>query len=125
MNIFLWENFNEIKSKRLEILNNPIRKKFCAGVISKCEHKFRLNFINKLNNYKKVDMGGRCYNNMNGRVIDKIKFFNEYKFSIAMENSEGDGMRVKKLLIHLEEELYLYIMEIILLMNIKKKKHIY
>ena len=55
---------------------------------------------------------------MNGRVIDKIKFFNEYKFSIAMENSEGDGMRVKKLLIHLEEELYLYIMEIILLMNI-------
>ena len=97
MNIFLWENFNEIKSKRLEILNNPIRKKFCAGVISKCEHKFRLNFINKLNNYKKVDMGGRCYNNMNGRVIDKIKFFNEYKFSIAMENSEGDGYISEKI----------------------------
>ena len=42
-------------------------------------------------------MGGRCYNNMNGRVIDKIKFFNEYKFSIAMENSEGDGYISEKI----------------------------
>ena len=42
-------------------------------------------------------MGGRCFNNMNGRVIDKIKFFNEYKISIAMENSEGDGYISEKI----------------------------
>ena len=39
-NLFLWENFDEIDSKRLEVINSPIRKKFCAGVISKCEYLF-------------------------------------------------------------------------------------
>ena len=97
MNIFLWENFGEIDKKRLEVINSPIRKKFCAAVISKCEYVFRLDFIKKLNNYKKVDMGGRCYNNMYGRIIDKIEFFEEYKFSIAMKNSEGDGYISEKM----------------------------
>ena len=97
MNIFFWENFNEIDSKRFEVINNPIRKKFCAAVISNCEAKFRLDFINKLNNYKKVDMGGICYNNMNERIKDKINFLSEYKFSIAMENSEGDGYVTEKI----------------------------
>ena len=97
MNLFFWQNFNEIDSKRLEVLNNPIRKKFCAGVISKCEHKFRLNFINKLNNYKKVDMGGFCTNNIHRKVKNKIQFLSEYKFSIAMENSRGDGYLSEKI----------------------------
>ena len=42
-------------------------------------------------------MGGRCYNNIIGRIIDKIKFFNENKFSIAMENSEGGGYISEKI----------------------------
>ena len=93
MNIFFWQNFNEIDSKRLEVLNNPIRKKFCAAVISNCHipYLFRIDFINKLNNYKTVDMGGKCYNNIHGEVKNKIQFLSQYKFSIAMENSLGDG----------------------------------
>ena len=100
MNLFFWENFNEIDKKRLEVLNSPIRKKFCAAVISNCGevYRFRLRFIDKLGNkYKKVDMGGGCNNNINRRVWNKIEFLNEYKFSIAMENSRGDGYISEKI----------------------------
>ena len=96
-NIFFWMNFNEIDSKRLEVINSPIRKKFCAAVISDCIAKFRLNFINKLNHYKKVDMGGNCNNNVHGKIKNKIKFLSEYKFSFAMENSDGDGYISEKI----------------------------
>ena len=98
MYIFPNVNFSEINEKRLEILNNPIRKKFCAAVISNCKGLFRLDFIKKLNNYKKVDMGGKCFNNLNRKIKEKIKFLNEYKFSIAMENSEGDGYISEKII---------------------------
>jgi hypothetical protein len=50
-----------------------------------------------LNKYKKVDMGG-SYNNNVGKVIDKVKFLTDYKFSIAMENSEGDGYMSEKII---------------------------
>ena len=99
MNIFFWQNFKEINAMRLGVLYRPIRKKFCAAVISNCEEgfTFRIDFINKLNNYKKVDMGGKCYTNIHGKVRNKIKFLSKYKFSIAMENSRGDGYLSEKI----------------------------
>ena len=51
--IFFWTYFKGIDKKRKEILKNPIRKNFCAAVISDCKDEithFRLNFIDKLNN---------------------------------------------------------------------------
>ena len=42
-------------------------------------------------------MGGRCRNNINGFVSDKIEFLSNYKFSIAMENSDGDGYLSEKI----------------------------
>ena len=42
-------------------------------------------------------MGGKCNNNVNGTVRDKIKFLSEYKFSVAMENSEGNGYITEKI----------------------------
>ena len=42
-------------------------------------------------------MGGKCYNNIGRRVKNKIKFLMEYKFSIAMENSGGDGYITEKI----------------------------
>ena len=42
-------------------------------------------------------MGGRYNNNINGKVKNKIKFLSSYKFSIAMENSEGDGYTSEKI----------------------------
>ena len=97
--IFLWEDFNNIQKIRKKILNSPIRKKFCAALISNSHisDKFRLKFIEELNKFKKIDMGGKYKNNLGKRIKNKIKFFSKYKFSISMENSSGDGYISEKI----------------------------
>ena len=42
-------------------------------------------------------MGGAVGNNIRESIKDKIKFFSSYKFSIAMENSNGDGYISEKI----------------------------
>ena len=85
---------------RKKIYKSKIRKKFCGAVISnfKSSDKFRIKFINELNKYKTIDMGGKYMNNVGGKVKNKIKFLSLYKFSIAMENSEGQGYISEKIL---------------------------
>jgi hypothetical protein len=56
-----------------------------------------MKFIDELNKYKKVDMGGIYLNNVGGPVANKIEFLSSYKFSIAMENTEGDGYISEKI----------------------------
>ena len=89
----------DIEKIRHEAIKNK-RKYFCAAVISNQESSsyFRLNFIKELNNYKKVHMGGRAFNNIGRIVDDKIKFLSSYKFSLSMENSEGDGYVSEKII---------------------------
>jgi hypothetical protein len=100
--IFLWQNLNNTFYNliRKRVLENPTRIKFCAAVISNGQYTngFRLNFIKELNKYKRIDMGGYYNNNIGGRVKDKIKFLSSYKFSISMENSEGNGYISEKIL---------------------------
>ena len=78
------------------ILNN-LKKKFCAAVISNNNSFFRNKFIIELDKYKKIDMGGKYKNNIGENVKNKIDFLSSYKFSIAMENSEGDGYTSEKI----------------------------
>ena len=96
---FLYQYNSSIDKIRDKALNGIIRNNFCAAVISNCGsfYGFRLNFIEKLSKYKKVDMGGNCKNNINKKITDKIQFLSNYKFSIAMENSEGDGYLTEKI----------------------------
>ena len=94
---FLWHNIKAIKKMREKMLNSPLRTKFCAAVISNNVTTLRVEFINELNKYKKIDMGGKYLNNVGGQVKDKIEFLSSYKFSIAMENSEGDGYASEKI----------------------------
>ena len=96
---FLSYNIKSIKKMREKALNSPMRVKFCAAVISNnvCSDGFRLKFIDELNKYKKIDMGGKFLNNVGGPVENKIEFLSSYKFSIAMENSEGDGYLSEKI----------------------------
>jgi len=82
---------------RNEVLNSRKREKFCAAVITN-PIGFRLNFIKELNKYKNIDMGGRFHNNVGGYVKDKIEFLKQYKFSLAMENSEADGYTSEKII---------------------------
>lgn len=97
-NLVFYRNFTSVNKIRKKTIQSNIRKKFCAAVISNWASKFRLDFINKLNNYKKVDMGGGYRNNVGGKVKNKIEFLSHYKFSIAMENSIGDGYITEKLM---------------------------
>ena len=114
--IFLWCNIKAIKKFREKILNNPKRTKFCAAVISHGgEDKFRTIFINELNKYKKIDMGGRFLNNVDGAVKDKILHIN---FLLQWKTVKEMDMFLKKYLIPLFQEQYPFILEIILLMNI-------
>ena len=98
--IFLWYDIKNFNIVRKNVLNNQIRKKFCAAVISNnfSTDGFRLKFINELSKYKKVDMGGKYENNIGGQINSKYEFFSSYKFSIAMENSEGDGYISEKII---------------------------
>ena len=73
------------------------RTKFCAAVISNGEGS-RIWFINELNKYKQVDMGGRYHNNVGRITGSKIEFLSSYKFSIGMENSESDGYLTEKII---------------------------
>ena len=82
---------------RNEVLNSRKREKFCAAIITN-PIGFRLNFIKELNKYKNIDMGGRFHNNVGGYVKDKIEFLKQYKFSLAMENSEADGYTSEKII---------------------------
>ena len=43
-------------------------------------------------------MGGKYENNIGGQTNNKYEFFSSYKFSIAMENSEGDGYISEKII---------------------------
>ncbi len=92
-------NNSDYKFIRQLVLKRQKRKKFCAAVISNYRSftKFRKYFINELNKYKKIDMGGK-YNNNVGKIKNKIEFLSSYKFSISMENSEGDGYLSEKII---------------------------
>ena len=77
---------------------NKTKTKFCAAVISNKMESLRLEFIKQLNRYKHVDLGGEYLNDVGGKVKDKIKFLSSYKFSLAMENSDGDGYISEKII---------------------------
>ena len=98
----IYLNYKQIDEIRQNFLKNMNRTKFCAAVISDVNevfsNNFRLKFIEELNKYKKVDMGGGYKNNVGGKVKNKIEFLSSYKFSIAMENTDGDGYVSEKII---------------------------
>ena len=96
--LFIFNN-RYLQLIRKKVLNSPKRKKFCAAVISNniITDYFRLEFIEELNKYKNIDMGGSYKNNV-GYIKNKIKFLSSYKFSIAMENTEGNGYLSEKII---------------------------
>ena len=80
-----------------------IKEKFCAFVYSngKLSSK-RKEIFEKLNEYKKVDSGGKYLNNIGENIgktkQDKIEFQRQYKFIIACENQSFKGYNTEKLL---------------------------
>ena len=102
---------NSIKNIRLPLWvinykNNPNldyhvqyeKNSFCCFVASN-NIKYRNDFCKLLSNkYKKVDCGGKCLNNINGLVENKILFQRKYKFCIVFENCSNPGYVTEKIL---------------------------
>ena len=86
--------FNQSNSARL------LNRKFCNFVVSnsKGADPIRELFFKRLNEYKKVDSGGRYLNNIGQPVLDKLEFIKNYKFTIAFENSSLSGYTTEKLI---------------------------
>lgn len=80
------------------------KKKFCSFIISGYNPKKngnRVEFFQKLCKYKKVDSGGRKFNNIGGPVpgglLGKNEFLRQYKFNIAYENRSFPGYTTEKI----------------------------
>jgi hypothetical protein len=83
----------ELFNLKLTPKNNP---EFCCFIYSN-NVNFRNNFCKDLMNYKQIACGGSCLNNIGGKVDNKIKFQKMFKFSIAFENSKGNGYVTEKI----------------------------
>ncbi|MCF2626455.1 hypothetical protein I6E36_00025 [Fusobacterium mortiferum] len=75
------------------------RKKFCNFIYSNNKaDKEKEEFYKLLSQYKKIDSGGRYLNNIGEPVKDKFLFQQQYKFSIAFENTSSKGYTTEKLI---------------------------
>lgn len=78
-----------------EVLKN--KNGFCSFVVSNPHCTIRNNFFHKLSKYKKVDSGGKVFNNTGSLVKNKYEFLKNYKFNIAFENSSYPGYTSEKI----------------------------
>ena len=87
----MYDGYYDLVNKKID--DSLLNRKFCNFVVSNGGNSIRNNFFLKLSKYKKVDSGGRFYNNIGGPVSDKLKFQSDYKFSIAFENNNHRDSR--------------------------------
>ena len=81
------------------------KTRFCGFVVTnagKRKTQKRVDFFHKLSKYKKVDSGGRAFNNIGGPLPDgprgKLDFLRTCKFNIAFENKALPGYTTEKIL---------------------------
>lgn len=89
---------------------DPKKTKFCNFIYSQ-EILFRNDFFKQLSKYKYIDSPGMCMNNMKSITmesprdsrgsdkwaLEKLKFLNQYKFTIACENTMDHPYTTEKL----------------------------
>jgi hypothetical protein len=80
------------------------KTKFCSFVVgnyNRGKNHNRVAFFQKLSKYKRVDSGGRLFNNIGGPIPGasrgKIEFLRQYKFNIAFENLAVPGYTSEKI----------------------------
>jgi hypothetical protein len=80
------------------------KTKFCSFIVSgykRRKNHNRVAFFQKLSRYKRVDSGGRKFNNIGSPIppgsFAKIDFLRPYKFNIAFENRSLPGYVTEKI----------------------------
>ena len=93
------ESYKGLLNKNVSNKEKLLNRKFCNFLYSNKNnaHPIRKKFFERLSKYKRVDSGGGYLNNLGYRVDDKNSFLSEYKFTIAFENSVGEGYTTEKL----------------------------
>lgn len=94
---YLYDDVNKLTSPKDPEKIAASKTKFCAFVFSNKYCSKRNNFFKKLSKYKKVDSGGAVFNNIGGKVENKLNFIKDYKFTIAFENSSYPGYTTEKI----------------------------
>ncbi|MDH7463660.1 glycosyltransferase family 10 [Chitinophagaceae bacterium 26-R-25] len=96
----VWGVDSLLKPKNMDEIESQ-KTKFCNMVVSNPGAKERLEFFQILCDMKKVDSGGGVLNNIGyklGRSVeDKCQFINQYKFTMAFENSSYPGYTTEKI----------------------------
>jgi len=88
-----------LKKHTLSDEQYALHNKFCNYVISNAlSAPNRQQMIDRLNSYKTVDSGGKYQNNVGGPVKDKIKFEENYKFTMTFENTSSNGYTTEKIM---------------------------
>jgi hypothetical protein len=93
-----WKKIIQIKTREEAATILANKKKFCCMVVSNANCKKRNDFFHQLSAYKKVDSGGKYWNNIEAIVANKMDFIKDYKFVIAFENSSFPGYTTEKII---------------------------
>ncbi len=80
--------------------NEALNRAFCSAVISNTvfSDPMRLRTVDAVESYKPLAYGGAFRNNTGGRVPDKLQFIKDFKFNLALENSDVPGYVTEKIL---------------------------
>lgn len=76
---------------------NTEKPDFCSFVVSNSQNTVRNEAFARLNEYKRVDSGGKYMNNVGGAIIDKFAFESRHKFSLCYENGRHNGYTTEKI----------------------------
>lgn len=95
-----YPDFQDLLYSHTESMSDEqlLSRKFCSFIVSNgWDDQLRLRFFEQLSKYKRIDSGGRVFNNIKERVRDKRGFCRQYKFNIAFENSCYPGYTTEKI----------------------------
>lgn len=78
--------------------DSGVRSEFCTCVVSNSEReKVFTGLFQKLSAYRRVASGGLLFNNVGGRVPDKVGFMRNGRFGLAVENTMAPGYITEKI----------------------------
>lgn len=103
--VYMWalKNIHKTKYNLNYIFNPEVKEKtsFASFVVSNPNCKQRNEFFNALSQYKKVDSGGKLFNNIQANLDGeeaKIDFLSSRKFNICFESMSHPGYVTEKIL---------------------------